>query len=196
MREIVEYPDPVLTKPCREITAKEIQDGMVDAISLQELVNDMIALMRGGAGSRGVGLAAPQVGIGVNLCLVEMMGAKAAPLVLINPILTEPRGKTEGLEGCLSLPGINISVKRPQMVKVNALSISGERIEFDANGMLSRVIQHEVDHLSGVLILTKGNLIGRPKVHAQLKVLEERYERLKRWKERGSDDKNNAGSTR
>lgn len=196
MREIVEYPDPILTKPAREVTAKEIQDGMIDAISIQELVNDMISLMRGAVGDRGVGLAAPQVGLGVKLCLVEMIGAKAAPLVLINPILTEPRGKVEGLEGCLSLPGINIPVKRPQMVKVNALSISGERIEFDANGMLSRVIQHEVDHLNGILILTRGSVISRPKVHAQLKALEERFERRKRWKDRASNDKDNVGSTR
>jgi peptide deformylase len=157
MLELVTYPDPILNKVCRPITDEELQGRIVDGFNLDEIVDEMTYIMRHNS-IPGSGLAAPQVGLSIDLFIVDLHAATApVPLVFINPELSDFRGKEEMVEGCLSLPGVQVKVKRPQMVKVKAKNLSGKEFESDFNGDLARVIQHEFDHTRGITILTKGN---------------------------------------
>lgn len=183
MREIVTHPDPVLKQKCRPLTEDEIKSGEFDTLtgkkSLRELVDEMTRIMRT-TRPGGVGLAAPQAGEGIRLFIAELPGRRTDPLICINPELSEPRGSTEESEGCLSLPGVKVSVKRPQMIKLKAKNLQGVEFELDANGLLARVIQHEFDHLDGVMILTKGPS-GSKKNKEALDEMERVYAR---WQER------------
>ena len=144
LRQIRKFGDPVLRARAREI------DTFDDA--LREEVARMSRLMHE---SIGIGLAATQVGT-LNRVLVYRVQPESAVNALINPVI-EWRGKeTEVMEeGCLSLPGVVVDVERPVHVRVSARDEDGEPIEIEASGLEARVIQHEVDHLDGVLILDR-----------------------------------------
>ncbi len=138
--EICKNKNPILRKRAEavtEISSKEIK-----------LLNAMLDIMYK---EKGVGLAAPQVGILKKLIVVD---AGSGPLCLINPRFIKKRGKKIARdEGCLSLPKIIVSVKRYSSVIVEALDVSGKSVKIDASDMLARVIQHEMDHLQGKLII-------------------------------------------
>ncbi len=150
VRHIIQYPAEVLTTPAAKVSAitKEVTD----------LVDDMIATMRE---FKGVGLAAPQVGIPLRITVLEYEADERAPdldsvslQVLINPkIISRTGGQDEEKEGCLSLPGIEVPVKRYRKIKVRALDREGNQTQFRASGFWARIIQHEVDHLGGTLII-------------------------------------------
>jgi len=144
LRQIRKFGDPVLRARAREI------DTFDDA--LREEVARMGRLMHE---SIGIGLAATQVGT-LNRVLVYRVQPESPVNALINPVI-EWRGKeTEVMEeGCLSLPGVVVDVERPVHVRVSARDEDGEPIEIEASGLEARVIQHEVDHLDGVLILDR-----------------------------------------
>jgi len=144
LRQIRKFGDPVLRARAREI------DTFDDA--LREEVARMSRLMHE---SIGIGLAATQVGT-LNRVLVYRVQPESPVNALINPVI-EWRGKeTEVMEeGCLSLPGVVVDVERPVHVRVSARDEDGEPIEIEASGLEARVIQHEVDHLDGVLILDR-----------------------------------------
>jgi len=114
----------------------------------QEMLQVMVA-------EGGVGLAAPQVGISKRILVLDGTPVDPAirPMVLINPEISDRQGEEVGREGCLSLPGIEVEVKRSQKIHVRAKSPEGETLEFDARGFFARIIQHEIDHLSGILLL-------------------------------------------
>ena len=133
------YPDTVL----RQI-AQPIRN--VDA-NVADLARDMLDLMRR---HNGIGLAAPQVGLLSRLILVDV---GQQPLAIINPQFT-PMADTTGRmsEGCLSLPDVEVEVDRKHSIEVRGLDPTGAALHFEASGLLARVIQHEVDHLQGVLI--------------------------------------------
>jgi peptide deformylase len=116
----------------------------VDA-SVRKLIEDMVATMRR---SRGVGLAAPQIGVPLR---VLVAGPRRPPLALVNPRLRRRRGSQLGPEGCLSIPGIYADVRRARHVVVSGQSARGRPITVRASGLFSRVLQHEIDHLNGVL---------------------------------------------
>jgi peptide deformylase len=158
MLELVNHPDPILKQVCRPITDEELKTRMIDDLTLDEIVNEMTRIMQTNS-VPGSGLAAPQVGLAIKLFIVDLPAATApVPLVFINPELSDFRGKKEEMiEGCLSLPDVQVKVKRSQMVKVKAKNLEGKEFESDFNGMLARVIQHEADHLNGVTILTRGS---------------------------------------
>ncbi|MBN2506107.1 MAG: peptide deformylase [Verrucomicrobia bacterium] len=136
---------------------------------LRQLIDDMLETMYAAAG---IGLAAQQVGRALELTVIDVRAAtdrpstlerdgKPAdigafmPLVLINPAL-RPHGEPDtGPEGCLSFPGIYADITRPARVDVVTTTPGGERIEFSAGGLLSRVVQHEVDHLNGILFIDR-----------------------------------------
>lgn len=104
----------------------------------------------------GIGLAAPQIGKSIRLCIINLEHMGLPPFALINPKITKKSWKkVEMEEGCLSIPGLFGIVKRPQKVTVEALNLKGEKNKFVADGMLSRVVQHEVDHLDGILFTSK-----------------------------------------
>lgn len=145
MLKIVKVPDPILTK--KTAAVKKIDATIV------KLVSDMIASCRS---VNGIGLAAPQVGKSLRLCIINLEHMGLPPFALINPkIVKKSVKKVEMEEGCLSIPGLYGIVSRPEKITVETLNLEGEKHKFQAEGMLSRVIQHEVDHLDGVLFTSK-----------------------------------------
>ena len=141
LREIRILGDDLLRKPSREV---EVVDERI-----KELIKDMIETM---INSEGVGLAAPQIGI-LKRIVIVMNGDKIIPLV--NPKIIEHSGEAVDYEGCLSVKKQTVKVKRPTMVKVQALDENGNEIEFVAKDFFARVICHELDHLDGILIVDK-----------------------------------------
>lgn len=124
--------------------------------SLVRLTQDMLATMRD---NDGVGLAANQVG---RLKRVLVASVEDEDYVIINPVLTEMSDATEQApEGCLSIPGIQVEVERPTSVTVSGMDASGEPLQIEASDILARVLQHEVDHLDGVLILDRTDRASR-----------------------------------
>jgi peptide deformylase len=118
--------------------------------SLVRLTEDMLATMRE---NEGVGLAANQVGRLKRVLVAEVDDEE---YVIVNPVLTAPAETTEkGPEGCLSIPGIQVEVERPTAVTVSGQDVSGKPLRIEASDLLARVLQHEVDHLDGVLILDR-----------------------------------------
>jgi len=119
---------------------------------IKRLVLDMIEIMEK---NEGLGLAANQVGKLLRIIIIEPEPNQKA-IVLINPEIKRKSWKKEEIvEGCLSLPEIYLSVKRPVKITVEALDINGEKIKIKAEGLLARIIQHETDHLNGILIVDK-----------------------------------------
>ncbi|MCH9756622.1 MAG: peptide deformylase [Gammaproteobacteria bacterium] len=119
---------------------------------LKQLVADMFETMYH---TNGVGLAAPQIGINLQLTVVDVEGDKANQYVLINPEIIASEGETKCLAGCLSIPGASAfdGVKRAKTVTVRAQDETGKTFEIKADGLLSRCFQHEIDHLNGKLFI-------------------------------------------
>jgi peptide deformylase len=146
------YPDEVLKNPAEPL--KDINGGV------QTLIDDMIDTMHT---APGIGLAAPQVGISDRLVVVDISNTeKEHPLiVLINPEIVECEGAMDSEEGCLSVPGYVSTVRRHGKVFVKGLDRNGNEIELEATGLLARVLQHELDHLDGVLFVDRMSKIKR-----------------------------------
>ena len=143
--KIVKIPDPILEK--KTTLVKVITPEIL------KLAKDMIDTCRK---AQGIGLAAPQVGVSVRLCIINLEHLGLAPFALVNPKITKFSWKKVKLEeGCLSIPGIYGQVRRPAKVVVKALNLDGQEIKFEADGMLARVLQHEFDHLDGILFTSK-----------------------------------------
>ena len=118
--------------------------------SLSHLAEEMLATMRE---HDGVGLAANQVG---RLKRILVAALEEEEFVLVNPVVEETAGTTEkDLEGCLSIPGIQVEVERPTAITVSSQDVSGDPLKIEASGLLARILQHEIDHLDGVLILDR-----------------------------------------
>lgn len=143
--EILKYPNPILTTPCESVR-------VVDAEIIEQLA-EMLELMYAAGG---VGLAAPQVGISKRMLVMNPTGTRSRPSeehMLINPVITNRTGKLVARpEGCLSLPGIAVSVSRPKRVAFKAWTPFGQEIAKTFTGFTARVLLHEVDHLDGKLI--------------------------------------------
>jgi peptide deformylase len=149
-RRILIDPDPVLRKVAKKVTALELRMPLT-----QQLVDDMIETMRG---APGIGLAAPQVGQSKRIFVAEVGdedGEERKLFVFVNPILTEFAGEETAIEGCLSIPGKIGDVTRAASCTINGLDRHGKKVKVEATGLLARCIQHEVDHLDGILITDK-----------------------------------------
>ncbi|MBQ7175456.1 MAG: peptide deformylase [Lachnospiraceae bacterium] len=144
LREVRKEGDPVLRKECRPL--KEMNDRT------RQLIDDMFDTMYE---AQGVGLAAPQVGILKQIVVIDVGMEEPEPLVLINPEILEMNGECTDYEGCLSVPGYQGQVSRAEQVKVRALDPEMKEFELTADGLLARCIQHETDHLHGVLYIDK-----------------------------------------
>ncbi len=108
--------------------------------------------------ARGIGLAANQVDLPFQLFIINLTAdaaEKDEEMVFINPVLSSPKGTAEAEEGCLSLVGINANVARPAQIHISAFDLSGNEIEMTVDGLLARAIQHEYDHLQGVLFIDR-----------------------------------------
>ena len=114
----------------------------------------------------GVGLAAVQVGIGKQLAVIDIGNGL---IKMINPAIVKKEGAEIEEEGCLSVPGISVKVKRAKSVTVNFLNEGGDLVQLEADGLLARAIQHEVDHLAGILILDHVNPIKKLLLRGKLK---------------------------
>ncbi len=142
---IIKYPAKILRRK-----AKKIKDPL--APEIQKLIQDMTETLRQ---AQGLGLAAPQMGKSIRLCVVEFEGKL---YVLINPkIINFSKSKIIMEEGCLSFPKKYFLIERPEKVKVMHLDEKGKRSKIKADGILSRIIQHEIDHLNGILIIDRIN---------------------------------------
>ena len=166
------YPDPVLRKPARPVEA-------FDDV-LRDTVRGMLELMYR---SQGVGLAAPQVGLDRRILVLNPSGdpqQSDQELALVNVTILERSGPvTLYEEGCLSFPQIYGEVKRPDRCKVRAYTPDGEPIEREFEGFPSRVIQHEYDHLEGVLLVDRMSPADKLRHKAALQDLVERYKRTR-----------------
>ncbi|MFC4184652.1 peptide deformylase [Saccharococcus thermophilus] len=140
---IVTYPAEILEKECERVTNFDRK--------LIKLLNDMYDTM---VDADGVGLAAPQVGIAKQIAVVDV-GDEHGRIELINPVILEARGEQTGPEGCLSFPGLFGEVKRADYVKVRAQNRRGRPFTLEATGFLARALQHEIDHLHGILFTSK-----------------------------------------
>ncbi len=141
--EIVKYGDPILRKKTQPIT--EINDDVI------QLAEDMLETMYA---APGVGLAGPQVGISLQICVIDVVPeGKRNPIVLINPKVISGEDKVELEEGCLSFPKIYEKVKRWNKVKVEYVDLKGNLKEVEAEGFLAKAFQHEIDHLNGKVFI-------------------------------------------
>lgn len=167
---IVTYDDEVLRKEAKPVKKNSSE--------LQNLIDDMFDTMYN---SDGVGLAAPQVGKLLRIFVTdadpmieEGEGAMHGPLALINPEITfESDEKVDMDEGCLSIPGVNASVTRPKKIVVNYLDRDFKEQQLEVDGWLSRVIQHETDHLDGILFLDHLSIFKRKLLSSKLKEIAE-----------------------
>jgi peptide deformylase len=142
IRPIVHLPDPVLRQVAADVT--QFDD------TLQQLIDDMFETMYD---APGVGLAAPQIGVSLQLAVVDVIGDKTQQYVLINPKVVTAEGKSMYQEGCLSVPGVYDTVERATHVTVQALDRHGKPFEVSADGLLGECFQHEIDHLNGKLFI-------------------------------------------
>ncbi len=168
--EIVLWPDPRLRRKCLPIA--EFDTETVRRLTL--LADRMFAIMRE---EKGVGLAGPQVGVNVQIFVMNptRSGKPDGDRIYINPQLSEPDGEDELEEGCLSLPDINTPVLRSLRLRINARTLTGDVIDETAEGFAPRVWQHETDHLNGILILDKMPPSIRMSHRKELKNLEDDY---------------------
>lgn len=142
LRKIIYLPDPRLRQV--SVDVENIDDD------LQILIDDMFETMYD---AKGVGLAAPQIGINIRLSVVDVIGDKTEQLVLINPKIIASEGEMEYQEGCLSVPGAYDTVKRAKKVTISALDRHGKPFEMTGEGLLGECFQHEIDHLNGKLFV-------------------------------------------
>ena len=177
IREIVQYGHPVLRQRCRTIS--EVDDSII------QLVADMLDTM---VDANGVGLAAPQVGEDLRLAVIDVShdpecvsflkvdGEDAdllsiMPLVFINPELEFGQQKEFGMEGCLSIRGIRAEVRRPEIVKARLTQLDGSVMVLETDGLLARALQHEIDHLNGVLFVDRLPAVAKVSMKNRLKRL-------------------------
>lgn len=152
VRPVRIYGDPVLRQKALPV---ETFDE-----TLQSLVADMRETMHA---YRGIGLAANQVGVLQRVLVIDvpLEGDRRADLALINPVLSDRSGSEVDEEGCLSIPSVYDDVRRAQRLHVEAQDVEGKPLAFDAEGYMARVLQHEVDHLDGVLFVDRLSLLKR-----------------------------------
>ena len=164
---IVKFPDPVLMQTGEKVTEFTPE--------LRQLVEEMFESMYA---AQGIGLAAPQIGISRQITVIDV-SFKERPedkLVLINPEIVEREGKQFEEEGCLSLPDIREKVQRAAWVKVRAQNALGEYFEVEGEELLARALQHEIDHLHGVLFIDRLSMLKRDLVRRRIKKLQKNGE--------------------
>jgi peptide deformylase len=149
---IVKFPDPILQQPAEPVTVFDAE--------LRKLVDDMFTSMYD---AQGIGLAAPQIGVSKRLTVIDLSFQKKPEdkIVLINPEVIEIKGKQVEEEGCLSLPEIRDRVVRAAEVKVRAQDADGKPIEVEGTELLARAMQHEIDHLDGILFIFRLSRLKR-----------------------------------
>ena len=154
---ILHYPDPRLKKRAEPVT--EVDE------SIRRLAADMAETMYA---APGIGLAATQVDVHKRVIVIDVTEDRSGLTVLINPEILEKDGQCVSEEGCLSVPGIYDKVTRAERVKVRALNLEGEPLEFEAEGLLAVCIQHEIDHLDGKVFVEYLSPLKQSRIKAKL----------------------------
>jgi peptide deformylase len=165
--DIVKYPDAVLSKPAEMVTEFNAHTAKL----VDEMFDSMYA-------AQGIGLAAPQINISQRITVIDV-SFKERPedkLALINPVILEREGKQVEEEGCLSLPEIREKVTRAAWVKVRAQNAKGETFEVEGEELLARALQHEIDHLNGVLFIDHLSRLKRDLVQRRIRKLQKNGE--------------------
>lgn len=177
IREIVQYGHPILRQRCRPVTV--VDDSII------QLAADMLDTM---AAANGVGLAAPQVAEDVRLAVIDVshdpkcvsflkvngddVDVKSLmPLIFINPELSYGQEKEISMEGCLSILNLRAEVRRPISVKATLPQLDGSVLEIETDGLLARALQHEIDHLNGVLFVDRLSAVGKVSMKNRLRRL-------------------------
>lgn len=173
IRDIITLPDPILRRKARPVSAFDK--------NLQTLIDDMVETMRA---APGVGLAAPQIGVGERLVIVEYAEPPAEPegetvpdaepeketppvkpklYVVANPVIMKASSEMVlGVEGCLSIPGLVGEVERHERIQVSGLNRRGQPVKIKAEGWLARIFQHEIDHINGVVFPDRAVRVWKP----------------------------------
>jgi peptide deformylase len=149
----------------KQATAVKDVDG-----NLIKTADEMFSIMYENSG---VGLAAPQVGVSKRVVVIDVRQDNQPVFIMINPRITKREGEVEGEEGCLSLPDMFGQIKRAERVVVSYIDRDGERRTLEAEGLLARAVQHEIDHLNGVLFIDRLEEAGRQQLTQQLRALSE-----------------------
>lgn len=171
IRRICKYGESVLEQKTRKVDLKELKK------ELPAVIKDMFETMEAVGG---LGLAANQIGLDLRLAVIQIKKENAAPLriVLINPELAEKSGSMAEEEGCLSFPGLFAKVKRYSKVKVRAFNEKGLPIEVNGEGLFAKALQHELDHLDGVLFTDRLPFITRMKLKPVLMKLKRQWRKM------------------
>ena len=158
---IVKYGDPVLEREAEDIAE-------FDTLELNQLIDDMFQSMYA---AKGVGLAAPQIGVGRKIAVIDVSNGEnpADKLVLINPKILKVEGKQQGEEGCLSIPGFREQVRRGKRATVHAQNAKGEEFEMTGEDLLARALLHETEHLYGRLYITHISALKRDLMKRKIK---------------------------
>ena len=161
---IVKFGDPVLEREAEEVTEFDTPD-------LHKFLDDMFESMYA---HKGVGLAAPQIGVSRKIAVIDVSNGEKPEdkLVLINPMIVKVDGKQEGEEGCLSIPGFREQVRRGRSVTIRARNARGEMFEKTAEDLLARAFLHETDHLYGKLYITHISALKRDLMKRKIKKMQ------------------------
>lgn len=162
--KIIHYPDPRLRKVSEPVTTFDAD--------LQALAARMFELMRE---EQGVGLAAPQVGVNVRLFVMNPTGKPEDDRVVVNPELFDAEGNAVDEEGCLSLPRIRAQIERATRLRLKAQDVTGQPFELELSDFEARVVQHEFDHLNGIMLIDRMGFTAKMGIRRRLKELEAEF---------------------
>lgn len=164
IRRIVKYGEPILEQVAEPVTEFGTDE-------LKEIIADMWETMYS---AKGVGLAAPQIGLGKRISVIDVSAGEdeTKKLVVINPSVTRREGSQTGEEGCLSIPGFREPVKRANKVLVQAQDENGNPIQVEGEELLARALEHEIDHLNGILFLNHLSALKRDIIRRKIKKLQ------------------------
>jgi peptide deformylase len=168
---IIQYPHPTLrhvSKPLKRVDQE-----------LASAVREMFELMYE---AKGIGLAANQVDLPYRLFVINLASDPAAEdqeFAFLNPVLTGRKGNAEAEEGCLSLPGVYGDVKRSERVTLNAFNLSGQELTMELDGLFARAVQHEIDHLDGILFIDRLSPTGEMAMRDALADFEAQFEGMR-----------------
>ncbi|QEG20188.1 peptide deformylase [Mariniblastus fucicola] len=167
--KIIHYPHPTLRYKSKPVTVINRE--------LKEIVREMFVLMYA---AKGIGLAANQVGLPLQLFVINLAGNpdEGDERVFINPVISKPGGQSEAEEGCLSIPEVNGMVLRPEKVHVSAFDLAGNEIDETVDGLLARAIQHEHDHLNSILFIDRLSESVKKNIDGQLYEFENHHQAL------------------
>ncbi len=166
VRSIITDGHPTLRKVAKKVDAKEIHDPL-----FQQLIDDMFVTMYD---APGIGLAAPQVNVSKRLFTVDLHDDDPAhgPFVVINPKFERTEGEIESLEGCLSVPGYVGEITRFESVVVTGLDRDGAKIQLEGTGLFATCLQHEIDHLNGVLYVDRAKDVRKARTEEEVAAAE------------------------